>query len=165
MIDSQGYRYNVGIIVVNRENRLLWAKRQGQTNAWQFPQGGVQQGESIQEAMYREMGEELGLSPDDVACIAVNRRWVFYTLPPHFRRHDRQPLCIGQKQRWFLLRLLTDDASIKIDQGELSEFDQWEWVDYWYPLDHVISFKRQVYTHVLNEFQHLILRKEAHPRC
>ena len=160
MIDSRGYRSNVGIIVVNKDNKLLWARRCGRASAWQFPQGGVNEGETIQEAMFRELNEELGLKEKDVACIAVSRRWLVYTLPKHFRRYDKKPLCVGQKQRWFLLRLLSSDDSVKLDETNSPEFDRWKWVDYWEPLKEVISFKKQVYQDALKEFERLLFRKK-----
>lgn len=152
MIDSEGFRLNVGIIVCNNNDQLLWCRRFGKTNAWQFPQGGIQEKENPKEAMYRELVEELGLSRSDVSLLAKSQSWLSYTLPKAYRRYYSKPLCIGQKQCWYLLRLTTSDDAIHLDLSAEQEFDRWNWVDYWYPVDKVISFKRDVYRQVLEEF-------------
>jgi putative (di)nucleoside polyphosphate hydrolase len=153
VIDGQGFRLNIGIIVMNTEGKLLWARRIGRANAWQFSQGGLDAHETLQEAMYRELEEELGLQQDDVELVAKTPFWLRYRLPERFQRHKSKPLCIGQKQRWFLLKLLKGDDSVQLDYSDHPEFDQWEWVDYWYPLEHVISFKRKVYLRMLKYFE------------
>ena len=156
MIDSEGFRPNVGIIVCNAENQLLWCRRINKATAWQFPQGGIQKDEQPREAMYRELVEELGLTPTDVECLSESPNWLSYTLPKGFRRYHSKPLCIGQKQRWFLLRLTSSDDAIRLDDSDEQEFDQWCWVDYWYPKDQVIEFKRDVYCQILEEFAPLL---------
>ncbi len=151
MIDSRGFRANVGIIICNRQGQVLWAKRVGQ-DAWQFPQGGINQGERLRQAMYRELAEEVGLRPRDVQVVATTRRWLRYELPPQFIRQKSSPLCIGQKQKWFLLGLRGDEARIRVsNQQTTQEFDDWRWVSYWYPLGQVIEFKREVYRQALKE--------------
>ncbi len=157
MIDAQGFRKNVGIIVANRDNELLWARRVGKADAWQLPQGGILKDESPKRAMYRELREELGLSPEDVECLGVTQGWLSYSLPKAFRRYYSKPLCVGQKQKWFLLRLKCADSCIKFDCSDRPEFDDWRWVDYWYPPKHVISFKKQVYTRALRELEALLV--------
>ena len=150
MIDSDGFRPNVGLIIFNEKGRLLWAKRLGQ-DAWQFPQGGVQKNESAHEAALRELNEEVGLGPDDVEIIASTEKWLPYRLPSHLIRQNSYPVCIGQKQKWFLLRLLSDTGKIRLNQAEKPEFDNWKWVSYWYPLNQVVAFKRDVYKKALEE--------------
>lgn len=140
----------MGIIIFNDEGRLLWARRVGQ-DAWQFPQGGVQKNETPEEAVLRELHEEVGLEPDDVEIIACTKKWLHYRLPQRLVRQNSRPVCIGQKQKWFLLRLKADTAKIKFDHTSKPEFDQWRWVSYWYPLNQVISFKRDVYRKALDE--------------
>ncbi len=150
VIDADGFRPNVGIMLANDEGRLLWARRVGQ-DAWQFPQGGIAQGESPEQALFRELDEEVGLSPDDVRVVACTRGWLRYRLPKRFLRKGQKPLCIGQKQKWFLLQLLSDDSAVSLDHDAKPEFDTWQWVSYWYPLGQVISFKREVYRSALKE--------------
>ena len=149
-IDAEGFRANVGIILANDAGKLLLAGRIG-NKGWQFPQGGLQQGELLEEAMFRELHEEVGLKEADVEILAVTEDWLRYRLPDKFVRRQSKPLCIGQKQRWFLLRLVGDDSQVRLDTGETPEFDRWRWVDFWRPVNEVIYFKRRVYSMALNE--------------
>jgi putative (di)nucleoside polyphosphate hydrolase len=151
MIDENGYRANVGIIISNASGQVLWARRVGGANAWQFPQGGVDEGETPEQAMYRELYEEVGLLPEQVKVVAVTANWLNYKLPKQFIREYQSPVCIGQKQKWFLLQLLADDSEVVFDKTASAEFDCWQWVSYWYPLDQVIDFKRDVYRQALKE--------------
>lgn len=155
MIDRNGYRANVGIIIVGSDQKLLWAKRLGQ-EAWQFPQGGVNKNESPKEAMFRELYEEIGLRANDVEIMAETQKWLRYRLPNHLIRHRRKPVCIGQKQKWFLLKLVSDESKVQLDASGSPEFDGWRWVNYWHPLEEVIFFKRNVYRKALEEFAPLL---------
>ena len=151
VIDADGFRPNVGIVVANPLGEVLWARRIGQ-DAWQFPQGGINPDESPEDALYRELHEEIGLRPEHVELLASTRGWLRYRLPERLvRRGNDGPLCIGQKQKWFLLRMLADDTSVRMDCGDKAEFDHWRWVSYWYPLGQVVSFKREVYRRAMKE--------------
>ncbi|MBK1736018.1 RNA pyrophosphohydrolase [Halorhodospira abdelmalekii] len=149
MVDSDGFRPNVGIIVANCDGKVLWARRCGQ-DAWQFPQGGIEAHETPLDALYRELAEEVGLAASDVAILGATRRWLRYRLPRRMIRR-KGGRCIGQKQIWFLLRLLTDEQRVRLDGCPRPEFDYWRWVDYWQPIDEVIFFKRRVYRQALEE--------------
>jgi putative (di)nucleoside polyphosphate hydrolase len=129
---------------------LLIGGRVGK-DAWQFPQGGIRVGESPEEALYRELHEETGLAPGDVRLLAATAGWLSYRLPEQYIRRNVRPLCIGQKQRWFLLRLLVDDSRLRPDTTSAPEFDRWRWVGFWEPVDAVIHFKREVYVQALTE--------------
>jgi putative (di)nucleoside polyphosphate hydrolase len=155
VIDSDGYRLNVGIVLSNGDGRVFWARRVGQ-NAWQFPQGGIRQDETPEEAMYRELFEETGLQPEHVQIIGCTREWLCYDLPPRYMRRGSKPLCIGQKQLWYMLRLIGDDSCVDLTANAKPEFDEWCWVDYWHPLSKVIFFKRDVYLQALREFAPLL---------
>jgi putative (di)nucleoside polyphosphate hydrolase len=150
VIDSDGYRANVGIVLSNQKGAVLWARRMGQ-DAWQFPQGGINPDEDAEQAMYRELWEEVGLVADDVQIIAATNSWLRYKLPKRMVRRHSQPVCIGQKQKWFLLRLLSSEQQLKLDVSRTPEFDQWKWVDYWYPIEHVVYFKKRVYRCALQQ--------------
>lgn len=152
MIDSEGYRPNVGIVICNRRGQLLWAKRIGQS-AWQFPQGGIKQSETLEQALYRELDEEVGLSAQDVIILYQTSDWLRYRLPKNYIRYHTDPLCIGQKQKWFLLGLESDDSKVELSRAEQPEFDDWCWVNYWYPVGQVIEFKRDVYRKALEELE------------
>ncbi|CDG19064.1 RNA pyrophosphohydrolase [Xenorhabdus doucetiae] len=156
MIDDDGYRPNVGIVICNRQGQVLWARRYGQ-HSWQFPQGGINPGESPEQAMYRELFEEVGLNRKDVRVLASTRSWLRYKLPKRLVRWDTKPVCIGQKQRWFLLQLLCNEADINVQRSKTPEFDGWRWVSYWYPVRQVVSFKRDVYRRVMKEFSSIVM--------
>lgn len=156
MIDENGYRANVGIILVNEQKKLFWGRRIGGQNAWQFPQGGIQRGETDETAMYRELFEEVGLKPQDVEIIAKSHDWFFYHLPRRLIRHHAKPVCIGQKQKWFLLKLVSCSDNLNLCTTNNPEFDAWCWVSYWFPLKEVVSFKKTVYRDVLQEFAYFI---------
>ncbi|OAI49198.1 RNA pyrophosphohydrolase [Gammaproteobacteria bacterium SCGC AG-212-F23] len=158
MIDKDGYRHGVGIILVNNKRQVFFAKRVGKI-AWQFPQGGIQESETPEVAMFRELKEEVGLQADDVKVLACTRRWLRYRLPQRLVRHYSHPLCIGQKQKWFLLKLINQEAVFDLTATDSPEFDAWEWVSYWHPLNEVVAFKRRVYTMALKEFARIVLAK------
>lgn len=164
MIDSHGFRANVGIILCNREGRLLWARRLGQ-DSWQFPQGGIKHNESPEEALYRELHEEIGLEPQHVEIIGSTQGWLRYRLPKRFIRFHSKPVCIGQKQRWFMLRLVAEDEAVRLDLTEKPEFDEWRWVDYWLPLQEIVFFKRRVYEKALQELEQLLFPNQGRRRA
>lgn len=151
IINNKGYRLGIGIVLMNKDGKLFWAKRLGKKNAWQFPQGGLLPYETVEEAMYRELKEEIGLDKNDVRILSITRKWQHYKLPPNLRRNLRMPLCIGQKQKWFLLQFLTEDKNICLEQSS-PEFDQWHWIEHDCPVNNVVFFKRALYASVLNEF-------------
>src|SRR5690606_749973 len=138
--------------IFNDEGKLLWGKRVGQ-DAWQFPQGGILRHEKPEIAALRELREEVGLEASDVEVVASTRKWLRYRLPDHPVRQRSFPVCIGQKQRWFLFRLLGDISRIRFDLGGKPEFDDIRWIDYWDAADQVVSFKRNVYRKALEELR------------
>ncbi len=162
MIDEHGYRLNVGIILANDRDKVLWARRVGQSG-WQFPQGGIERDESPEDALYRELCEELGLAREHVRLVGVTRGWLRYTLPRRFRRR-RPPLCVGQKQLWYLLRLIAPERHLRLDGSPRPEFDHWKWVDYWHPAREVIYFKREVYRRALRELAPMLYGRPPGPR-
>ena len=161
MIDSDGYRPNVGIVILNQAGQVLWARRIGQ-HSWQFPQGGIKRNETPEQAMYRELYEEVGLKPEHVKVIAISKNWLRYRLPKRLVRDGGDPVCIGQKQRWFLLKLISSDEEVNFGVCGRPEFDEWRWVSYWYPVRQVVSFKRDVYRRAMKEFVSLALPAEVY---
>lgn len=157
MIDVDGYRPNVGIVLLNGDGRLFWARRV-RRDGWQFPQGGMRSDETPLEAMYRELEEETGLAAEHVEVLATTPGWLRYRLPHRYLRSHQQPQCIGQKQVWFLLRFTGREQHLRLDASETPEFDSWRWVDFWYPAEHVVSFKRRVYERALRQFAPLVER-------
>ena len=149
-IDEEGFRANVGIILINDAGKLMLGGRIG-ARGWQFPQGGIVRDEDPEAAMYRELEEEVGLNDRDVEILGVTRDWLRYRLPDKFVRKHSKPLCIGQKQRWFLLRLVSSADKVRFDLCDEPEFDRIRWVDFWRPVNEVIYFKRRVYARALQE--------------
>lgn len=158
MIDDEGFRQGVGIVLVNAKRQVFLAKRIGK-DAWQFPQGGIKESETPEEAMFRELKEEIGLTEGDVKVLSSTRRWLRYRLPKRLVRHYSKPLCIGQKQKWFLLQLTGGEDRINLTATDSPEFDSWAWVSYWYPLTQVVAFKRRVYNLAMKEFARVVLSK------
>lgn len=151
VIDREGYRPNVGIIVCNGECQVLWARRT-RHDGWQFPQGGVERNETAEEAAYRELYEEIGLRPSHVRLVGHTSEWLHYDVPHRrARRHFR-----GQKQLWFLFRLLGDDSDVRLNLSPSPEFDSWRWVSYWDPVEAIVAFKRHVYRTALQELEPLL---------
>ena len=155
MLDRDGFRPNVGIILLNQKNQVFWGKRI-RTHSWQFPQGGIDRGETPEQAMLRELGEEVGLLPEHVRVVARTRDWLRYEVPDRYIRRDARGHYKGQKQIWFLLQLIGHDWDLNLRATDHPEFDAWRWHDYWVPLDMVVEFKRGVYRMALTELsQHL----------
>lgn len=148
MIDPDGYRPNVGIVLMRDDGLVFWARRV-RRDGWQFPQGGMHSDETPVEAMYRELREETGLCPEHVRVLATTPGWLRYRLPRRCLRPGGGQQCVGQKQVWFLLHLLGGEGNFQLDLCEKPEFDAWRWVDFWYPPEHVVTFKRRVYWQAL----------------
>jgi len=149
-IDADGFRANVGIILADAQRRLFLGGRIA-SKGWQFPQGGVFTGEAPKEALFRELKEEIGLDATDVQVLGSTREWLKYRLPHKFMRHSSKPLCIGQKQRWYMLKLVGTESKVRLDASDSPEFDRWRWVEFWQPVNEVIYFKRLVYVRALHE--------------
>ncbi|MFK8032235.1 MAG: RNA pyrophosphohydrolase [Gammaproteobacteria bacterium] len=154
-IDKDGFRANVGMVICSPDGRLFWGRRTGQSG-WQFPQGGVNPKEKPIDAMYRELREEVGLEPNQVKVLGHTQNWLRYKLPERYRRRNTEVKCIGQKQIWFLLQLDVAESAFRFDLFDHPEFDQWRWVEFWYPVNHVIYFKRNVYKRALNELEEFL---------
>jgi len=163
MLDRDGYRPNVGIILLNQKNQVFWGKRI-RTHSWQFPQGGIDRGETPEQAMHRELFEEIGLQREQVRIVARTRDWLRYEVPDRFIRRDSRGFYKGQKQIWFLLQLLGHDWDLNLRATNHPEFDAWRWNDYWVPLEAVVEFKREVYVNALNELARFLPRNEQRNR-
>lgn len=160
MLDREGFRPNVGIILLNHRNQVFWGKRI-RTHSWQFPQGGIKYGESPEQAMFRELHEEVGLLPDHVRIVARTRDWLRYEVPLHFIRKDARGHYRGQKQIWFLLQLTGRDSDMNLRATNHPEFDAWRWHEYWVPLESVIEFKRGVYEMALSELARFLPKAQV----
>ena len=162
MLDRDGFRPNVGIILLNQRSQVFWGKRI-RTHSWQFPQGGIDRGENPEQAMFRELHEEVGLFPQHVQVLARTRDWLRYEVPDRFIRRDARGHYKGQKQIWFLLQLVGHDWDLNLRATDHPEFDAWRWNDYWVPLDVVVEFKRGVYEMALSELARFVPRLDHRP--
>jgi putative (di)nucleoside polyphosphate hydrolase len=159
MLDREGFRPNVGIVLLNQRSQVFWGKRI-RTHSWQFPQGGIDRGENPEQAMFRELHEEVGLMPQHVQVLARTRDWLRYEVPDRFIRRDARGHYRGQKQIWFLLQLVGHDWDLNLRATDHPEFDAWRWNDYWVPLDVVVEFKRGVYELALTELARFVPRAD-----
>ncbi|MFY7915404.1 MAG: RNA pyrophosphohydrolase, partial [Rubrivivax sp.] len=121
---------------------------------------GIKYGETPEQAMFRELHEEVGLTQEHVQIVARTRDWLRYEVPDHFIRKDARGHYRGQKQIWFLLRLVGRDSDMNLRATDHPEFDAWRWNDYWVPLEMVIEFKRGVYEMALTELSRYLPRAQ-----
>ena len=163
MLDRDGFRPNVGIVLLNQKNQVFWGKRI-RTHSWQFPQGGIDRGESPEQAMFRELREEVGLIAEHVRVLARTRDWLRYEVPDRYIRREARGHYKGQKQIWFLLQLTGQDWDLNLRASSHPEFDAWRWNTYWVPLDMVVDFKRGVYEMALTELSRYLPRQEQRNR-
>ena len=163
MLDRDGFRPNVGIILLNQRNQVFWGKRI-RSHSWQFPQGGIDRGETPEQAMFRELHEEVGLQSEHVNVVARTRDWLRYEVPDKYIRRDARGHYKGQKQIWYLLQLTGHDWDLNLRATDHPEFDAWRWNDYWVPLDTVVDFKRGVYEMALTELARFLPRTESRNR-
>jgi putative (di)nucleoside polyphosphate hydrolase len=163
MLDREGYRPNVGIIIANPRNEVFWGKRVHE-HAWQFPQGGIKHGESPEQAMFRELQEEVGLRREHVRILGRTKGWLRYEVPNQWVRREWRGSYRGQKQIWFLLRMVGRDSDVRLRATTKPEFDAWRWSEYWIPLEAVIEFKRGVYQQALTELAPFLSRDQRRGR-
>ncbi len=154
MKNTENYRPNVAIIILNKEGQILWCKRKD-GNGWQFPQGGLDKGESPLEAVYRETQEEVGLERSDLRIIKETKEWFNYKVPeerlPKYFRFENSKF-IGQTQKWFLAEILCEDSRINLNASSPIEFVDWTWSSYWHPINGGVDFKKSTYRKVLKSF-------------
>ncbi len=150
-MNVKSYRKNVGLIVLNRNNQLLVCRRKGK-KTWQFPQGGIDAGESNTEAAYRELFEEVGIKKNQVNILQKSKHWYHYDLPDKYRPKPKSLKNFkGQVQKWYMLQTNTN-VEINLMNEIPQEFVEFKWSTYWYCLSCVVPFKRDVYRNVLTEF-------------
>lgn len=150
MNEESNYRLNVGLIIVNNYGKVLICKRKN-SNQWQFPQGGIDEGESPIEAAKREIFEEVGIKPSKIKVLGKIKDWVKYEIPKELAKKSfKKKGIVGQKQKWFIFKIKSE-ACITFVNDPDNEFDDFAWVSYWRPIALIISFKKEVYRNVLAE--------------
>ncbi len=147
---NSGYRLNVAMIVLNQENKVLFCKRKNTSN-WQFPQGGVDDDEDLTKAMYRELNEEVGLDFDQVKIKSESKNLIYYDIPSNLRSRVLGGKYKGQAQKYYLLHHISGE--IDLNKEHHPEFDEFNWVPFWYPLGQVVDFKKEAYRKALIEFK------------
>jgi putative (di)nucleoside polyphosphate hydrolase len=150
MLDLDGFRPNVCIILMNKDKKVFWGKR-CKEQSWQFPQGGIDENETPEQAMFRELYEETGLQKEHVEIVSMSRDWLRYEVPQQWIRKEWRNSYRGQKQIWYLLAFKGEDHDINLNATDIPEFDQWQWRDYWIRTREIIGFKRGVYQRALME--------------
>jgi len=162
MTDNRPYRPNVGIMLLNNDQSKIWVgSRIDYPNTptqeyWQMPQGGVNEGEYIEMAMWRELQEEIGVSQTQAEIINYHKNWIKYDLPNDLSHNLWNGEFKGQKQKWFLLKLIAEDSVINI-KTENPEFNDWKWTDVNSLLKNIVPFKKEVYQQIINDFSKYLI--------
>jgi putative (di)nucleoside polyphosphate hydrolase len=150
------YRPCVGIMLVNMDGKVFVGQRlDNVVEAWQMPQGGIDDGEDARSAAFRELGEETGIASELVDIIASTKEQHFYDLPPELMGKLWGGKYRGQRQIWFLARFLGTDEDVNI-QTPQPEFRAWRWADPETLPELIVPFKRKLYRDILQEFRALI---------
>lgn len=152
------YRPCVGVMLVNRQGHVFVGKRidNRDSGAWQMPQGGIDEGEDLHTAAYRELWEETGVLEQHVALIAQTREELLYDLPEELLGRLWGGQYRGQRQHWLLARFSGEDGDINIAAHDPAEFCEWQWVEPEQLPELIVPFKKRVYQAVLEEFRALI---------
>ncbi len=156
--DNLPYRPCVGVMLVNAHGRVFVGKRidNKEGDAWQMPQGGIDEGEDLHPAALRELWEETGIGADLVTILAESRDELFYDLPAELLGRFWGGRFRGQRQRWLLLRFTGEDHAINLDAHDHPEFLEWKWVEPEALHELIVPFKKRVYRQVVEEFRPLI---------
>ncbi len=153
-MEDNRYRKSVGIILVNKDNKVFMGKRfDSSTEAWQLPQGGVEDGEPLQDAAWREMKEEIGTA--NAKLLHESDKWYHYDLPESIYQNLWNGRYIGQRQKWFVFQFLGDDSEINI-ATEVPEFKEWNWVDFSILPSLIVDFKQDLYKQLVQDLEPIL---------
>lgn len=146
------YRSGVGVVLVNDQKKIFVGKRiDNHSDAWQMPQGGIDNNEDEDVAVFRELQEETGVKKQNTKVIAKSKGYHYYNLPYKLQKKFWGGKYLGQKQRWYLIEFTGEDKDININTHD-PEFSQWQWFTSNEVLDHIVPFKKELYQKILNEF-------------
>lgn len=147
------YRSGVGIMIIDQQKRIFVGKRiDNHSDAWQMPQGGLDAGETEDEALLREMKEETGISSHEVKILSQSSKHYYYNLPYKLQKKFWGGKYLGQKQRWYLIEFCGDEKNIDV-ATEDPEFSEWKWISKENLLGAIVAFKRDLYEEVMKEFE------------
>jgi putative (di)nucleoside polyphosphate hydrolase len=155
-VSKLDYRKNVGMILTNAKGHIFAGKRlDNKTDAWQMPQGGIDEGEAPETAAFRELTEETGIHPSNAQILGSTAGWLFYDIPVELIPQLWNGQFRGQKQKWFAFEFLGEDSDINIATEE-PEFSEWAWKSKDDLLSSIVPFKVEVYQKVFLELGHFI---------
>jgi len=152
------FRPNVGVVLFNRDGKVWLGRRvddfsdlEGVVDGcrWQMPQGGIDDGEDIAEAAFRELKEETGVV--SARLIAITPGWIAYAFPPNYKKKNWK----GQRQKWAAMLFEGDDSEVDLDADDHQEFDQWRWGELEETPELIVPFKREVYEDLVASFRPL----------
>ena len=150
------YRKNVGMVLINTKGYIFAGKRlDNNTDAWQMPQGGIDEGETPEVAAFRELSEETGINRSKARLIGSTTGWLSYDIPVELIPKLWDGQYRGQEQKWFAFEFLGKDSDINITTQE-PEFSEWAWKSKKDLLSSIVPFKIEVYQKVFSELGHLI---------
>lgn len=154
------YRPCAGVVLLNRDGLIFAGQRLDRPDAWQMPQGGIDEGETPTQAALRELTEETGITADRVELLTEASDWLYYDLPPELLGKVWKGKYRGQKQKWFLLRFLGEDRDIDI-KTDHPEFDRWCWMAADDLIAHIVPFKQDVYRKIFAAFRDALTQNGA----
>jgi putative (di)nucleoside polyphosphate hydrolase len=150
------YRSGIGIMLINEQKQIFVGKRiDNHSDAWQMPQGGIDAGESEDQAMLRELGEETGIGEGSIKLLAKSAGHFYYNLPYKLQKKFWGGKYLGQKQRWYLAQFISDESAINIKTAD-PEFSAWKWISPKEILGAIVAFKRPLYSDVIKEFKQFL---------
>ncbi|AZL16183.1 RNA pyrophosphohydrolase [Rickettsiales endosymbiont of Stachyamoeba lipophora] len=159
------YRPGVGAMVLNHENKVFVGKRiDNKSDAWQMPQGGIDENESPDMAVFRELEEETGLVNNNLKLISRSRLWFYYDIPDNLIPKLWEGRYRGQKQQWFLFKFYGKDSEININT-EHPEFNEWQWVKIEDLPELIVPFKKKLYTEIIDEFKYYVDQLRLTKHC
>lgn len=147
------YRPCVGITLFNKQGQVFVGERIDGPGAWQMPQGGIDEGESVEQALWRELYEEVGTDKAEILKIADNA--IRYDLPEHLQKKLWKGRYAGQEQTWVALRFTGNDSDINLQAHNPAEFQAWQWVDLEETVNLIVPFKKDIYREVIEMFKNL----------
>lgn len=152
-MELNNYRPGVGACIFNNDNKVFVAERLDIPGAWQLVQGGIDEGEDPDIALYRELLEETGIKKENLALIAKSKEWITYDFPKGAGFFKGK--YIGQKQLWYALHFLGDDKDINLNYTHHPEFSRFKWVDLTEIEQFAVDFKKALYRKIIKEFKGL----------